>query len=58
MLKIMWSLFGGGNVALDVALTALRQGAKQVQIACLEKETSYQLIKRRYNRLLVRGCDH
>jgi NADPH-dependent glutamate synthase beta subunit-like oxidoreductase len=29
-------VLGGGNVAMDVALTALRLGAKQVQIACLE----------------------
>jgi len=28
---------GGGNVAMDVALTALRLGAKQVQSVCLEK---------------------
>ncbi len=28
---------GGGNVAVDVALTALRLGAKQVILACLEK---------------------
>jgi len=28
---------GGGNVAMDVALTALRLGAKRVQAACLEK---------------------
>ncbi len=28
---------GGGNVAMDVALTALRLGAKQVQVVCLEK---------------------
>jgi len=28
---------GGGNVAMDVALTALRLGAKQVQAVCLEK---------------------
>jgi len=27
---------GGGNVAMDVALTALRLGAKQVRVACLE----------------------
>jgi len=27
---------GGGNVAMDTALTALRLGAKQVQVACLE----------------------
>jgi NADPH-dependent glutamate synthase beta subunit-like oxidoreductase len=30
-------VLGGGNVAMDVALTALRLGAKKVQIACLEK---------------------
>ena len=30
-------VLGGGSVAMDVALTALRLGAKQVQIACLEK---------------------
>jgi NADPH-dependent glutamate synthase beta subunit-like oxidoreductase len=29
-------VLGGGNVAMDVALTALRLNAKQVQIACLE----------------------
>jgi len=28
---------GGGNVAMDTALTALRLGAKQVQAVCLEK---------------------
>lgn len=28
---------GGGNVAIDVALTAVRQGAKQVDMVCLEK---------------------
>ena len=30
-------VIGGGNVAIDVALTALRQGAKHVDLACLEK---------------------
>ncbi|GAJ19288.1 unnamed protein product, partial [marine sediment metagenome] len=29
-------VIGGGNVATDVALTALRLGAKEVQLACLE----------------------
>ncbi|TRZ52902.1 MAG: pyridine nucleotide-disulfide oxidoreductase, partial [Dehalococcoidia bacterium] len=29
-------VIGGGNVAIDVALTALRSGAKEVQLACLE----------------------
>jgi heterodisulfide reductase subunit A-like polyferredoxin len=29
-------VIGGGNVAIDVALTALRVGAREVQLACLE----------------------
>ncbi|MFC1945884.1 FAD-dependent oxidoreductase [Chloroflexota bacterium] len=29
-------VIGGGNVAVDVALTALRLGAREVEIACLE----------------------
>lgn len=29
-------VIGGGNVAIDVALTALRLGAKEIQLACLE----------------------
>ena len=29
---------GGGNVAVDVALTALRLGAKEVQMVCLESK--------------------
>lgn len=31
------AVIGGGNVAVDVALTALRLGAKKVSLACLEK---------------------
>ncbi|MDD5295444.1 MAG: FAD-dependent oxidoreductase [Rhodocyclaceae bacterium] len=30
-------VIGGGNVAIDVALTAMRQGAKRVDMVCLEK---------------------
>ncbi len=30
-------VIGGGNVAIDVALTALRQGARHVDMVCLEK---------------------
>lgn len=30
-------VIGGGNVALDVALAALRLGASQVELSCLEK---------------------
>jgi NADPH-dependent glutamate synthase beta subunit-like oxidoreductase len=33
--KVM--VIGGGNVAVDVALTALRLGAREVSLACLEK---------------------
>jgi NADPH-dependent glutamate synthase beta subunit-like oxidoreductase len=31
------TVIGGGNVAIDVALTALRLGANEVTLACLEK---------------------
>jgi NADPH-dependent glutamate synthase beta subunit-like oxidoreductase len=31
------AVVGGGNVAVDVALTALRLGAQKVSLACLEK---------------------
>jgi NADPH-dependent glutamate synthase beta subunit-like oxidoreductase len=31
------AVIGGGNVAVDVALTALRLGAEKVSLACLEK---------------------
>ena len=30
-------VIGGGNVAIDVALTALRKGAKEVTLVCLER---------------------
>jgi len=30
-------VIGGGNVAIDVALTALRKGAQDVSLVCLEK---------------------
>lgn len=30
-------VIGGGNVAIDVALTTLRQGARHVDLVCLEK---------------------
>jgi NADPH-dependent glutamate synthase beta subunit-like oxidoreductase/Pyruvate/2-oxoacid:ferredoxin oxidoreductase delta subunit len=31
-------LIGGGNVAMDAALTALRLGARKVELACLESQ--------------------
>ena len=30
-------MIGGGNVAIDVALTARRTGAEKVTLVCLEK---------------------
>ncbi|RPI74707.1 MAG: hypothetical protein EHM45_17675 [Desulfobacteraceae bacterium] len=36
LLKERVLVVGGGNVAVDVALTALRTGAKEVTMACLE----------------------
>jgi NADPH-dependent glutamate synthase beta subunit-like oxidoreductase len=36
ILKDRVLVVGGGNVAVDVALTALRKGAKEVTMACLE----------------------
>jgi NADPH-dependent glutamate synthase beta subunit-like oxidoreductase len=30
------AVIGGGNVAIDVALSALRLGAREVQLDCLE----------------------
>ena len=36
ILKDRVIVIGGGNVAVDVALTALRLGAKEVTLACLE----------------------
>jgi NADPH-dependent glutamate synthase beta subunit-like oxidoreductase len=36
---------GGGNVAVDVALTALRSGAKKVEMVCLESEGNMPAFK-------------
>ena len=36
VLKDRVVVIGGGNVAIDVALTARRLGAKEIQLACLE----------------------
>jgi len=33
-------VIGGGNVAIDVALTAFRVGARQITVACLEQRDS------------------
>lgn len=34
----MYWWWGGGNVAMDVAITARRLGAESVTLACLESE--------------------
>lgn len=39
-------VIGGGDVAMDVAVTASRQGAKSVQIFCLEKDDEVPAQKR------------
>ncbi|RLB34971.1 MAG: 4Fe-4S ferredoxin [Deltaproteobacteria bacterium] len=36
-LKKKVTVIGGGNVAIDVAMTALRKGAQEVTLVCLEK---------------------
>jgi len=38
-------VIGGGNVAIDVAMTALRLGAKEVQVACLESRQEMPAFK-------------
>ena len=38
-------VIGGGNVAIDVALTARRLGAKEVQLACLESREEMPAFK-------------
>ncbi len=38
-------VIGGGNVAIDAALTALRLGAKEVQVACLESKKELPAFK-------------
>ena len=38
-------VIGGGNVAIDAALSALRLGAKDVQIACLEPDDKMPAFK-------------
>ena len=38
-------VLGGGNVAMDAALAALRKGAKNVQVVCLEKREEMPAFK-------------
>lgn len=39
-------VIGGGNVALDVALSALRLGAKEVTVACLESDSEMPVFEK------------
>ena len=39
-------VIGGGNVAVDVARTALRLGAKNVELICLEQRKEIDVYKR------------
>jgi len=48
-------VLGGGNVAMDVALAALRKGAKNVQVVCLEKREEMPAFKWEVEQVLEEG---
>ena len=48
-------VIGGGNVAMDVALTTLRLGAKEVQVACLESQEQMPAYKEEIQQALDEG---
>jgi len=48
-------VIGGGNVAVDVALTALRLGAKEVRMACLESGDTIPAHKEEIDQALAEG---
>jgi NADPH-dependent glutamate synthase beta subunit-like oxidoreductase len=48
-------VIGGGNVALDVALTALRQGAREAIVACLESREAMPAFPEDVERALAEG---
>jgi NADPH-dependent glutamate synthase beta subunit-like oxidoreductase len=48
-------VIGGGNVAVDVALTALRSGAHSVQMACLEQGKSIPAFKEEIDQAIEEG---
>ena len=50
-------VIGGGNVAVDVALTALRLGAKKVSLACLEKREEMPANPWEIEQALVEGVE-
>ena len=51
-------VIGGGNVAVDVALTALRCGAQAVSMACLESDRGNAGQRLENRRCRGRGCEH
>ena len=48
---------GGGNVAMDVALTAKRMGARDVRLVCLEKEEEMPASKEEIARAKEEGVE-
>lgn len=48
-------VLGGGNVAMDVALAALRRGAKHVQVVCLEKREEMPAFRWEIEQVLEEG---
>lgn len=48
---------GGGNVAVDVAVTAKRLGAKKVTMVCLEGRDEMPAGEEEIERVLEAGCD-
>jgi len=48
-------VIGGGNVAMDVALTALRLGATELQVACLESRPEMPAFDSEIGQLLEEG---
>jgi len=48
-------VLGGGNVAMDVALAALRKGAKNVQVVCLESKEQMPAFKWEVEQVLEEG---
>ena len=48
-------VIGGGNVAIDVALTALRLGAKEVELVCLESREEMPAYREEIQQALDEG---
>ncbi|MEE9125416.1 MAG: FAD-dependent oxidoreductase, partial [candidate division NC10 bacterium] len=49
-------VIGGGNVAIDVALTSRRLGAKEIQIACLESRGEMPAFEREIEQVCEEGA--